>query len=81
MRGIAEPAAFIITSGTLASAVSGAIAAAIGEDTSPARICTWSRVISSCASRLPTSALLLVSSRFRSSTLVPGGRSFSCSLR
>jgi len=67
----------MITSGTLASAVSGAIAAAIGEATRPARICTWSRVISSCAWRLPTSALLLVSSRLISSIRTPGGKSFS----
>jgi DNA invertase Pin-like site-specific DNA recombinase len=40
---------------------------------------TWSRVINSCVSRLPTSGLK-VSSRFKISILTPGGRSFSCSL-
>ena len=60
MRGMATPAALVMTSGTLASAVSGAIAAAIGEPTTPSRIWTWSRVISSWATRLPTSGLAAV---------------------
>ena len=52
-----EPAAFMMTSGTLASVATGAIAAALGDQTTPARNCTWSRVTSSCARRLATSGL------------------------
>ena len=80
MRGIADPpAAMLISSGTFASAVSGATAAAIGERMTPANSCTCSRAINSCASRLPTSGVE-VSSRRISSILTPGGSSFSCSL-
>jgi len=70
----------MMTNGIFASAVSGAIAAAFGEASSPASNCTWSRVISSCATRFATSGLGPVSSRVTSSILTPGGRSFSCSL-
>jgi len=81
MRGIAEPpAAMLINSGTFASAVKGAIAAATGDRMTPVSNCTCSRVISSCASRLPTSGLA-VSSRRRISIFTSGGRSFSCSFR
>ncbi len=73
------PAAMLIKSGTLASAVNGAIAAATGDKMMPVNSWTCSRAISSCASRLPTSGVE-VSSRRISSILTPGGRSFSCSL-
>src|ERR1700733_3375928 len=49
------PAALVITSGILASAVNGAIAAAIGEPITPSKMFTLSRVMSSWATRLPTS--------------------------
>src|SRR5262249_4671490 len=73
MRGIATPAALVMTSGIFASAVSGATAAAIGEPTMPSSACTRSRVINSCATRLPTSGAAVPSPRLHP-TLPPGGR-------
>ncbi len=75
MRTMPGPEAFISMSGTLASAVSGAIAAAQGVHTTPARICTFSRVMSSCARRFATSGLGPVSSRRTISSVTPGGSS------
>jgi hypothetical protein len=57
------PAAFALMNGTLASAVSGAIAAAFGVQTVPTRNWTLSRTMSSCARRLATSGFGPVSSR------------------
>jgi hypothetical protein len=45
----------VMTSGTFASWVSGAMAAAIGEPITPTMSCTWSRVMSAWATRLPVS--------------------------
>jgi hypothetical protein len=73
--------AFMMTNGTFASAVSGAIARALGVTITPARKSTLSRTTSSCASRLATSGLGPVSSRTRVSIVTPGGRSFSCCWR
>jgi hypothetical protein len=63
-------AAFMITVGIFASVASGATASAFGVKTKPVRICTPSRVISSCASRLATSGLGPVLSRRMISILV-----------
>ncbi len=65
--------AFMMMNGTFASAVSGAIAAALGVQTTPVRMCTFSRTISSCARRLAVSGLIPVSSRLMISSLTPFG--------
>src|SRR4030088_32412 len=53
IRGMETPAALVRIRGILASAVSGAIAAAIGEPITARRVFTLSRVMGFCAARLP----------------------------
>ena len=72
--------AFMMTNGTFASVVSGAIAIALGVKITPVRSSTLSRTISSCASCFALSGLGPVSSRVISSIFTPGGSSFSCCL-
>src|SRR5580700_9813052 len=77
--GIVTKRCEIAASGILASAVNGAIAAAMGEPMTPSKMFTLSRVMSSCATRLPTSGLV-ASSRLTTSMVTPAGRFFMCSL-
>ncbi len=68
---IDDVAAFEMIIGTLASVTTGATAIALGVRPKPARNCTLSRVISSCARRFATSGAGPLVSRVISSTFLP----------
>ena len=68
---IDDVAALEMTIGTFASVTTGATAIALGVSPKPARNCTLSRVISSCAKRFATSGAGPLVSRVISSIFLP----------
>ena len=75
---ITDVAAFEMIIGTFASVTTGATASAFGVSPKPARNCTLSRVISSCAKRLATSGAGPPVSRVISSIFLPATVSPCC---
>ena len=75
---IAEVAALLMIIGTLASVTTGATAIAFGVNPNPARNCTLSRVINSCAKRFATSGAGPPVSRVISSIFFPATVSPCC---